>query len=123
VSFGNPFDDFMFTAVPFFVFTVFAVIIMIFLTSLAKGISQYVRNNRTPEETIPARLIAKRIHTWGGHGNMRAHTSYYATFETEKGERIEFSASGQFYGMHVEGDSGMLTYRGTRFINFERERT
>jgi hypothetical protein len=62
------------------------------------------------------------MHTWGGHGNMSAHTSYYTTFETETGERMEFSASSSFFGTHVEGDTGILTHRGTRFIDFERER-
>lgn len=122
MGFGNPFGNFMFSVVPFFIFIVFAIVIMIFITSLVKGTGQYFRNNRTPEENIPARLVAKRTHTWGGHGNMSAHTSYYSTFETETGDRLEFPVSSEFSGMHVEGDTGMLTHRGTRFINFERER-
>ncbi|HYE84403.1 MAG TPA: DUF2500 domain-containing protein [Clostridia bacterium] len=121
MGFGNPFDNFMFSAIPFFIFIVFAIIIMVFITSFVKGIGQYFRNNSLPEQQIPARLIAKRTHTWGGHGNMSAHTSYYATFETEKGDRLEFPIGSQFSGMHVEGDAGMLTHRGTRFISFERE--
>ncbi|KUO76824.1 MAG: hypothetical protein APF77_21315 [Clostridia bacterium BRH_c25] len=119
---GNPFDSFMFSAVPFFIFIVFAIVVMIFITSFVKGIGQYFRNNSIPEKHIPARLVGKRVHTWGGHGNMSAHTSYYATFETEAGDRLEFPVGSQFSGMHVEGDSGMLTHRGTRFIGFERER-
>lgn len=121
MGFGNPFDAFMFSAVPFFVFIVFAIVIMVFVTSLVKGIGQYLRNSSIPEEHIPARLVAKRTHTWGGHGNMSAHTSYYATFETEKGDRLEFPTGSSFFGMHVEGDAGMLIHRGTRFIGFERE--
>lgn len=122
MGFGNPFVDFLFSAVPFLVFVIFAIVIMIFITSLVKGAGQYFRNNSIPEEQIPARLVTKRLHTWGGHGNMSAHTSYYATFETEKGERMEFPVGSQFSGMHVEGDTGILTHRGTRFIGFERER-
>ena len=122
MGFGNPFDEFMFSSLPFFVFIVFAIVIMIFITSLVKGIGQYLKNNSIPEENIPARLVAKRTHTWGGHGNMSAHTSYYATFETEKEDRLEFPVSSKFSGIHVEGDTGMLTHRGTRFISFERER-
>lgn len=121
MGFGNPFDNFMFSAVPFFVFIVFAIVIMTFVTSLVKGVGQYARNNRMQEESIPARLVGKRTHTWGGHGNMSAHTSYYATFETEDGKRLEFSASSKFFGTHVEGDTGILTHQGTRFIKFERE--
>lgn len=122
MGFGNPFDNFMFSAVPFFIFIVFAIVLMIFITSLGKGIRQYLRNNSIPEENIPARLVAKRTHTWGGHGNMSTHTSYYATFETGEGDRLEFPVGSQFLGMHIEGDAGMLTHRGTRFIDFERER-
>ena len=121
MGFGNPLEDFMFSAVPFFIFIFFAIFIMIFITSLVKGAGQYFRNNNTPEKRIAARLIAKRTHTWGGHGNMSAHTSYYATFETEEGERLELPVGGKFSGTHVEGDTGILTFRGTRFIDFQRE--
>jgi hypothetical protein len=104
----NPFSDFMFSAVPFFIFIVFAIIVMVFVTSFVKGLGQYFRNNSVPEETIPAKLVTKR-----------AHTSYYAIFETETEDRLEFPVSDQFSGMHMEGDSGMLTYKGTRFIEFK----
>lgn len=122
MGFGSPFDSFIFSAIPFFIFIVFSIFIMIFITSLVKGLGQYFRNNSTPEKIVPARLIAKRTHTWGGHGNMSAHTSYYATFETETGDRLELSVGSQFVGMNVEGDAGILAHRGTRFISFERER-
>ena len=122
MGFGSPFDSIIFSAVPFFIFIVFSIVIMIFITSLVKGVGQYVRNNNTPEVSIPARLVAKRTHTWGGHGNMSAHTSYYATFETETGDRLELPVGSLFSGMHVEGDAGILIHRGTRFIDFERER-
>jgi hypothetical protein len=35
---------------------------------------------------------------------------------------LEFPISSSLFGMNVEGDAGMLTRRGTRFIDFERER-
>ena len=118
----NLFGNFMFSVFPFLIFIFFSIFLMIFITSLVKGFGQYFRNNNTPEESIPARLVAKRTHTWGGHGNMSAHTSYYATFETETGDRLELSVGSQFTGMYVEGDAGILIHRGTRFIDFERER-
>lgn len=121
MGFGNPFGSFMFSAFPFFIFIFFAIFFMVFITSLVKGVGQYVRNNNTPEVSAPARLVSKRTHTWGGHGDMSAHTSYYATFEKEDGERLELAVSGKFTGMHVEGDAGILTHRGTRFIDFTRE--
>jgi hypothetical protein len=47
-------------------------------------------------------------------------TWYYATFELETGERIEFSMGGKEYGMLAEGDDGTLSYQGTRYRGFQR---
>jgi len=120
--FFSPFDNFMFNAVPIIVITFFIIITCIILTGIVKGIRENIRNSKMEEVTIPARIITKRTHVWGGTGNSSAHTSYYVTFEDENGERIEFSVSSSFYSMHAEGDTGMLTHQGTRFINFERDR-
>ncbi|MGE5633236.1 MAG: DUF2500 domain-containing protein [Caulobacteraceae bacterium] len=122
MNFGSPFDNFMFSTVPFFVFIVFAIVIMVFVTSFVKGIGQYFKNSSEPRESVPARLISKRTHTWGGHGNMGAHTSYYVTFEFENGDRLEFPVNTDFFGVHAEGDLGIMTHQGTRFLGFERER-
>ena len=48
-------------------------------------------------------------------------TWYYATFEFESGDRMELGVSGSEYGMLAEGDSGKLTFQGTRYLSFERE--
>jgi hypothetical protein len=122
VGFENSFNEFLFSVVSFLMFIIFAIIVMVFVTSFVKGLGLYFRNNSTPEETIPARLVAKRIHTWGGYNGMNSRASYYAIFETEKGERMKFPVSSNFSGMYAEGDTGMLTHKGTRFIGFERER-
>jgi hypothetical protein len=122
MGFGNPFESFMFSIGPFFIFIIFAIVVMIFITSLVRGLGQYFRNNNQPMETVPAKLIAKRTHTWGGQGESSAHTSYNITFEFENGDRMEFPSSSSFYGMNAEGDIGMLTHQGTRLIDFERER-
>lgn len=113
----------MFSAVPFLIFIVFAILTMIFVTSLVKGIGQYLKNSSIPEEHVPARLVAKRMHNWGGHGNLAKHTSYFVTFETAEGERLEFPAGSTFWGLHAEGETGILTYRGTKFIDFEKAHT
>jgi len=112
----------MFNAVPIIVITFFIIITCIIVTGIVKGIRENIRNSKMEEVTIPARIITKRTHVWGGSGNSSDHTSYYVTFEDENGERIEFSVSSSFYSMHAEGDTGMLTHQGTRFINFERDR-
>jgi NADH:ubiquinone oxidoreductase subunit 3 (subunit A) len=117
----NPASDFMFNSIPIFVGLIFVIVIGIFIFTIGKGISEYASNKSKAVETKPARVIGKRPHTWGGTGNTSAHTSYYMTFELENGERLEMPVKSNFYGMHVEGDVGMLTYQGTQMIGFERE--
>lgn len=123
MGFYNPIDNLMYNMVPFVVFTVFAIVVMVFMTSLVKGLGLFFRNNSKPQVSMPARIVGKRAHVWGSSGSLAAHTSYYATFEFENGERIEMPVKEQFLGVHTEGDTGMLTHQGTRFCSFERERS
>ena len=117
----NPFDNFMFSVFPIIFGIVFIGVICIFIFVIGSSIKQYASNKSKPVETLPAKVIAKRPHTWGGTGNTSAHTSYYVTFELENGERLELPVNDNFYGMNVEGDTGMLTHQGTQMISFERE--
>ena len=59
-------------------------------------------------------------HQRNGMHHTHTATSYYATFQVESGDRIEFLVSGTEYGMLAEGDSGKLTFQGTRYLNFQR---
>ena len=120
--FFSPLENFMFSAVPIFILVIFVIVFATIIFGIASKVKENHRNNSMEEETKPARIIAKRTHVWGGRGDMSASTSYYATFENEKGDRAEFSVSDDFYGMYAEGDKGMLTHQGTRFIHFERDR-
>ena len=52
--------------------------------------------------------------------HMTSSTSYYVTFQVESGDRMELSVKSSEYGMLAEGDSGRLTFQGTRFLGFER---
>jgi hypothetical protein len=117
----NPFGNFMFTVVPIFIGIIFIAVIAMFIFGIGSSVKQYASNKSKPVETLPARVIAKRPHTWGGTGDSSAHTSYYVTFELESGERLEMPVNDNFYGMNVEGDTGMLTHQGTQMMSFERE--
>ena len=48
-------------------------------------------------------------------------TSYFATFQVESGDRIEFLVSGSEYGMLAEGDSG-ADLSGYPLFEFSTER-
>ncbi len=74
-------------------------------------------NDALPKVTVSAKAVSKRAHVFG---RRHASTCYYVTFELDGGERTELSVFGSVYGMIAEGDEGMLTFQGTRFLGFER---
>lgn len=110
-------------------FFVFGLVIAVFAVIFVKVIGQWNRNNRSPRLTVPATVTAKRTnvshrsHRAGDVGAMHgtSSTSYYATFQVDSGDRMELNISGPEYGMLAEGDRGMLTFQGTRYLSFERD--
>ena len=53
---------------------------------------------------------------------MPQEPTAYATFQVESGDRMELSMTGTEYGLLAEGDRGKLTFQGTRYLGFERQR-
>lgn len=104
----------------------------VIIFSLVRGIVTWNKNNHSPRLTVPATVVAKREnvthHQHGNAGDMSgAHgfhtttcTAYYVTFQVESGDRMEFHVSGAEYGMLAEGDTGRLTFQGTRYLSYER---
>jgi len=102
------------------------------IVNIGRGIGQWNRNNHSPRLTVEASVVSKRTEVThhqhasagdvtGAHGyHTTTSTSYYATFEVESGDRMEFSISGREYGTLAEGDFGRLTFQGTRYFGFER---
>lgn len=120
--FFSPFENLMFSVAPIFIMVIFVIVVGTIIFRIGSSAKEHFRNNSMEEVTIPARIITKRTHFWGGHGNTSASTSYYVTFEDEQGNRMEFSLGSNLYGIYAEGDRGMLTHQGTRFLHFERDR-
>jgi uncharacterized membrane protein YraQ (UPF0718 family) len=135
----SPFGGFnwMFTLVPVLVIIIFAVVIGGIIFTLVKNVAQWHENNNSPVLTVDAKVTAKRMdvnhrshHHHGHHRHHHHHhhhhssstTYYYATFEVQSGDRVEFSVSDREYGMLAEGDTGKLTFQGTRYKGFERVR-
>ncbi len=73
---------------------------------------------------ISGSLLMSISVTAAAHADGMAHTysRYYATFQVESGDRMEFQVQDTDYGLLVEGDRGKLTFQGTRFLGFEREK-
>ena len=83
-------------------------------------VGEWNKNNQSPKLTVPATVVAKRSDVHRGIETMHTFTSYYVTFQVESGDRMEFEVSDMEYGMLAEGDSGELTFQGTRYLNFQR---
>ncbi len=82
---------------------IFVVVIGGIIFATVKGITTWNWNNQQPVQTVIAKLGSKRTATSGGGNDTSVSTSYHVTFETQG-----------------EGDSGMLTFQGTRYKGFSR---
>ena len=99
-----------------------AIFVSVFATVIVKGAGQWRRNNASPVVTAMARVVTKRAEVSGGTGESGAHTSHFATFEMPTGERCELALPAREFGLIADGDTGQLTYQGTRFKGFVRPR-
>ena len=129
-------DSFMFGGGFEIMFTlIFITVFGLIIFTIIRGIGEWNKNNQSPRLTVEASIVAKRTHVsrhthhnagdiTGAHGtHMTSSTSYYVTFQVESGDRMELSVKSSEYGMLAEGDSGRLTFQGTRFLGFERWRS
>ncbi|RJV30634.1 DUF2500 domain-containing protein [Coprococcus sp. AF18-48] len=110
----------------------FITVVGIIIFSLVQRITTWNKNNQSPRLTVPVVVVAKLENVTqhqhanagdssGAHGfHTTTSTSYYVTFQVESRDRIELCVSGAEYGMLVEGDTGRLTFQGTRYLSFER---
>lgn len=114
--------DWIFEFGPIFIGVIFILVIGTFLFVIVKGISQWSHNNKQPQLTVPADVKTKRSRVSGGANDTSARTTYFVTFEVESGDRMELQVKPQDYGQLVEGDNGNLTFQGTRYLGFERNR-
>ncbi|MBD8499927.1 DUF2500 domain-containing protein [Paenibacillus arenosi] len=101
-----------------------AIFIFIFgsiLISIVTGISRWLSNNRAPQVSEVCKVVGKRVEVWGGRKNSGVKKEHYVTFELADGSRMELQVESTEYGLIAEGDQGMISYQGTRFLNFNRE--
>lgn len=123
--------DFMFTVVPFIAMVGFVFVVGFTIAIAIKGGMQWNKNNHSPVLTVNAKIVAKRMNVSeyshfdsdNSHMHNSASTTYYATFEVESGDRMEFVIPSSEYGMLAENDVGRLTFQGTRYKGFERDRS
>ena len=106
--------DFLF---PILFLAVFGLALGTIIGTLVRNGKQNRKSNASPRLTSEATVVTKRTHVRGDH----AHTTYFATFQFESGDRLELEIPRDRFGYLVEGDKGKLHFQGTRFLDFERQ--
>ena len=117
---GDPGFGVTFSIMQVIMLLVFVLVLGSIIVTLIRGVGEWNKNNQSPKLTVPATVVAKRSDVHRGIETMHTFTSYYVTFQVESGDRMEFEISDMEYGMLAEGDSGELTFQGTRYLNFQR---
>lgn len=97
-------------------FAMFIGIFSLIVFAIVRHFRKKAENDRMPQETLRARVVSKRTDVWGDH----ATTSYFVTFELDTRARVEMQVKGEEFGMLAEGDEGVLTHQGTRYLGFSR---
>lgn len=110
---GIDFNELGAEILPYIIFAVLAFLITItfkiVFPFLKDGLYNMI-NIFMKEATHMAIIVSKRTDS----------DSYYMAFQLEDGRKLELLVDSYFYNFYSEGEKGMLTYRGTMFINFER---
>jgi hypothetical protein len=116
--------NFTFSMLRFGRLFILAAVTAIVLIVVLRRKKEDAANNAAPVQNVQARIISKRTETEGmagmEYGGMLT-TKHYVTFEAPDGSRLELPVQGDQYGMLAEGDTGVLAFQGTRYLNFERK--
>ena len=96
---------------------------ILFFAVVIKNIAQWFKNENSPRLTVPAKIVDMQRKTHHHHANGHQHHShtYHETIEVDSGDRMELKVSRSEYGMLVVGDSGRVSFQGTRYLGFERK--
>jgi len=80
-----------------------------------------IDNTSMPQITAEAKVISRYTSACPTVQNLVLNN---ITFETEDGSRLAFTIKDEIqYNQIAEGDFGVLTYQGKKFIRFERKTT
>ena len=116
------------TVFPLLFLIVFIFILSMIIGSFVSGAKRKHKNDQSPRVTADAKVVSKRMQVGqnrqsSGDNDMMCtdtYSKYFVTFEFESGDRLELPVDGSDYGLLVEGDTGKLSFQGTRYLGFQR---
>ena len=128
--FSNGLNNTVFSIIPGIFILFFVIVLSVIIISVIRRARRRSQNNASPVLTVDASAVTKRedVHYFHPAGDdigampAASYTTYFATFQVTSGDRLELELPDTEYGMLAEGDTGKLTFRGTRYLGFERNR-
>jgi hypothetical protein len=105
-------------------YMMFFLVMSVFIVTFVRMIGEWIKNSNSPRLTVDATVVAKRDqmhrHT-SSNGHSHRSYSYHVTFQFDSGDRLELRVPSHEFGLLVEGDTGKLTFQGTRYLSFDRK--
>jgi hypothetical protein len=105
-------------------YMMFFLVMSVFIVTFVRMIGEWIKNSNSPRLTVDAIVVAKRDqmhrHT-SSNGHSHRSYSYHVTFQFDSGDRLELRVPSHEFGLLVEGDTGKLTFQGTRYLSFDRK--
>ena len=92
----------------------------VFIVLCLDNVITWYKNNHAPIEVVHA-IVCDKKRNMTLNGLSATLNTFYASFRLENGEVKEFPIdSVAYYGLE-EGQSGELTYQGSRFLRYDRD--
>lgn len=96
---------------------------LVFYYAIFRFIKNALSGGVARRRTVEALIVKKRMSCDRHHHGVEVYknherTNYFVTFQLEKTDRIELQVKESQYDLLFDGERGMLTYRGKRFIRF-----
>lgn len=111
--------------IPFFSILIIAMVLVVAFRSLA----EWNHNSHAPVRTVDAAVAKKKADPSPGTPSAGPDSApdtnavtptFRVGFEVKNGGRMEFIVSERDYAGLAEGDTGALTFQGTRYLSFEK---
>ena len=113
-----------------FFYGIAALIVGVILFALLRGLYIWNKNNHSPRVTEEAEVYTKRqdfstfmnrdrnIH-FGSYRSI--YVRYFVVFQTKNSGAVKLKVSSDDFDMLREGEKGLLSFQGTRFLGFEKK--
>ena len=118
--------------IPIFFCLMFAVAFGLIIGTAVKASREKKANDAAPVQELEARVASRRSHVSSALQSvdretadvrgLTARVTHYITFQMQNGEEMELQVSAADYEQLTEGEQGVLSLQGSRYLGFTRQR-